>query len=101
MTNGLARDSTTMGRRVCAALALSHPLGQRSTRVRSVACSRSRLRSRTLRVTAAGALGRSSMFRVPMRLVLYPTGPGEPNPLDNGEIQSYSSTFFFGELGRE
>jgi hypothetical protein len=31
----------------------------------------------------------------PMRLTLYPTGAGEPRPLENGNIQTYDSAGFF------
>ena len=31
----------------------------------------------------------------PMRLTLYPTGAGEPRPLENGNIQNYDSAGFF------
>jgi hypothetical protein len=31
----------------------------------------------------------------PMRLTLYPTGAGEPRPLENGNIQNYDSAVFF------
>ena len=31
----------------------------------------------------------------PMRLTLYPTGAGEPMPLENGKIQTYDSAAFF------
>jgi len=31
----------------------------------------------------------------PMRLTLYPTGAGEPRPLDNGNIQTYDAARFF------
>lgn len=37
----------------------------------------------------------SSVPSTPMRLVLYPTGAGEPRTLENGNVQSYQTAAFF------
>ena len=37
----------------------------------------------------------SAVPSTPMRLVLYPTGAGEPKTLENGNIQSYQTAAFF------